>query len=186
MLARMNCRRGITAVVRRNLKAIAATIVWLSTALIAHASPAADFINGRHWMCSGTIYNSSLVEGKLPLRLILDTTIEDDGTFVHTAFVDYELDGQSYMAGYDATGYLFDNPTDGAGVYITKFALQRSQSADLSATELRWPDQFSAKLQAVAETGGESTYLLKGVYITNFNYQYDINCRPMQWPPDGS
>ena len=171
---------------KHRIKFFMATLVWLSSAQIVHASPAAVFIIGRHWMCSGTIYNHSLVEGKLPFRLILDTTIKDDGNFVNASFLNYDLDGQSYMASYNATGYLFDNPNDGAGVYITRFALQRSESADLNATELRWPDQFSAKLQAIAETGGETPYLLRGVYITDFNYHYDMTCKPMQWPPAGS
>jgi hypothetical protein len=170
-----------------SLAVIAAAAAGLFNASVVNASPAGDFVKGRHWMCYTKIYNASVVDAQLPLRLILSSESKADGYFVNSAFLSIDLDGKSYIGSYNATGYLFDNTGDGAGIYVSKMALQSSDSDNLYATVLRWPDQFALMLHVIpSAAGSEYPYELEGQYITPYNYTYDMACTVMQWPPVAS
>lgn len=173
--------------INRSLAVIAAAAAGLLSATVADASPAGEFVKGRHWVCYAKIYNASVEGGQLSFNLELSSESPDEANFINPAFMKIDLDGKTYIGSYNATGYMFDNPSDGAGIYVTKMVLQGSDSDSLYATDLRWPDQFSLLLHTVPSPAGSAyPYQLEGQYITPYNYTYDMGCNAIQWPPASS
>ena len=165
--------------------AFAAMMLWTAGAVTAHASPAGDYINGRHWLCDGNLYSIDTEDNRLPYRLMIGANAGADGTFNDVAFINYSLDGQDYMSAYDTSGYLFDNDTDGAGLYFEKVIIDGAHSDSLYDTPLRWSDHFTLNLHAVANSAGdEYAYHLEGQRVSEEESVTDLTCHVFVPPTD--
>ena len=161
----------------RRILALSAATLGLTASVAAHASPAGAFINGRHWMCDGSLDSIDVVDNILPYKLSFGANAGADGTFNDTAFVRYELDSVDYISAYTTTGYLFDNDTDGAGLYLSDVVLDGRNSDSLNDTVLRWANRFTLNLHAVANPAGdEYAYHLEGQRISEEGSVNDLSC----------